>query len=152
MNKILLANPGLTSFSEAMPWCLERSLPCAPPERIVQINFSAESTESRREFPKSRKAIAPSRQVCLYHPRSSVMPWVSSRPTGSKAKVFLKLWTFCLSRLLAKILPSTRPTWPIPLQSLTTKLAGTRILEMYGNICYDTRDHYVNFPWSSEQK
>ena len=25
-------------------------------------------------------------------------------------------------------------------------------LKMYGNICYDSRDHYVNFPWSSEQK
>jgi ribose transport system substrate-binding protein len=25
-------------------------------------------------------------------------------------------------------------------------------LRMYGNICYDSRDHYVNFPWSSEQK
>ena len=25
-------------------------------------------------------------------------------------------------------------------------------LKMYGNICYDTRDNYVNFPWSSEQK
>ena len=25
-------------------------------------------------------------------------------------------------------------------------------LRMYGNICYDNRDHYVNFPWSSEQK
>jgi ribose transport system substrate-binding protein len=25
-------------------------------------------------------------------------------------------------------------------------------LRMYGNICYDTRDHYVNFPWSSERK
>ena len=25
-------------------------------------------------------------------------------------------------------------------------------LEMYGNICYDTRDQYVNFPWSSEAK
>lgn len=24
-------------------------------------------------------------------------------------------------------------------------------LKMYGNICYDTRDQYVNFPWSSEQ-
>ena len=23
---------------------------------------------------------------------------------------------------------------------------------MYGNICYDTRDQYVNFPWSSEDK
>ena len=25
-------------------------------------------------------------------------------------------------------------------------------LRTYGNICYDTRDRYVNFPWSSEQK
>jgi ribose transport system substrate-binding protein len=23
-------------------------------------------------------------------------------------------------------------------------------LKMYGNICYDTRDRYINFPWSSE--
>jgi len=25
-------------------------------------------------------------------------------------------------------------------------------LKMYGNICYDTRDQYLNFPWSSEGK
>lgn len=25
-------------------------------------------------------------------------------------------------------------------------------LKMYGNICFDTRDQYVNFPWSSEAK
>lgn len=25
-------------------------------------------------------------------------------------------------------------------------------LKMYGNICYETRDQYVNFPWSSERK
>jgi ribose transport system substrate-binding protein len=25
-------------------------------------------------------------------------------------------------------------------------------LQMYGNICFDTRDQYVNFPWSSERK
>ena len=25
-------------------------------------------------------------------------------------------------------------------------------LRMYGNICYDTRDRYINFPWSSERK
>jgi len=26
----------------------------------------------------------------------------------------------------------------------------SQYLRMYGNICYDTRDQYVNFPWSSE--
>jgi len=25
-------------------------------------------------------------------------------------------------------------------------------LKMYGNICFDSRDQYVNFPWSSERK
>ena len=25
-------------------------------------------------------------------------------------------------------------------------------LKMYGNICFDTRENYVNFPWSSERK
>lgn len=25
-------------------------------------------------------------------------------------------------------------------------------LKMYGNICYDTRDRYLNFPWSSESR
>jgi ribose transport system substrate-binding protein len=25
-------------------------------------------------------------------------------------------------------------------------------LKRYGNICYDTRDQYINFPWSSERK
>jgi ribose transport system substrate-binding protein len=25
-------------------------------------------------------------------------------------------------------------------------------LKMYGNICFETREHYVNFPWSSERK
>jgi ribose transport system substrate-binding protein len=25
-------------------------------------------------------------------------------------------------------------------------------LRMYGNICYDTRQQYVNFPWSSERR
>ena len=30
--------------------------------------------------------------------------------------------------------------------------AARRYLKMYGNICYDTRDQYVNFPWSSERR
>jgi ribose transport system substrate-binding protein len=27
-----------------------------------------------------------------------------------------------------------------------------RYLKMYGNICFDTRNNYINFPWSSERK
>ncbi len=25
-------------------------------------------------------------------------------------------------------------------------------LRMYGNICFDSRDQYINFPWSSERR
>jgi len=25
-------------------------------------------------------------------------------------------------------------------------------LKMYGNICFDTRENYINFPWSSEAR
>ena len=25
-------------------------------------------------------------------------------------------------------------------------------LKMYGNICFDTRENYINFPWSSETR
>ncbi|MBX3571651.1 MAG: sugar ABC transporter substrate-binding protein, partial [Mesorhizobium sp.] len=25
-------------------------------------------------------------------------------------------------------------------------------LKMYGNICYDSRERYLNFPWSSERR
>ena len=28
----------------------------------------------------------------------------------------------------------------------------TSYLKMYGNICFDTRENFVNFPWSSERK
>ena len=31
-------------------------------------------------------------------------------------------------------------------------LKRSHYLRMYGNICYDTRDKYVNFPWSSESQ
>lgn len=31
-------------------------------------------------------------------------------------------------------------------------LRRSSYLKMYGNICFDTRDQYVNFPWSSELK
>ena len=39
---------------------------------------------------------------------------------------------------------------PGPVYADPTRRA--RYLKMYGNICYDTRDRYVNFPWSSERK
>ena len=38
---------------------------------------------------------------------------------------------------------------PGPVYADRTRL--DRYLTMYGNTCYDTRDDYVNFPWSSEQ-
>ncbi|MEP7239408.1 MAG: sugar ABC transporter substrate-binding protein [Devosia sp.] len=37
-----------------------------------------------------------------------------------------------------------------PAAAFNDPLRRASYLTMYGNICYDTRDQYVNFPWSSE--
>jgi ribose transport system substrate-binding protein len=39
-----------------------------------------------------------------------------------------------------------------PAAAFVDPVRRTNYLRMYGNICYDTRDQYVNFPWSSERK
>ena len=39
-----------------------------------------------------------------------------------------------------------------PAAAYSDPLRRDAYLRMYGNICYDTRDRYVNFPWSSEQE
>ena len=39
-----------------------------------------------------------------------------------------------------------------PASAYLDPVARGTYLKMYGNICYDTRDPYVNFPWSSEQE
>src|ERR1700712_596003 len=39
-----------------------------------------------------------------------------------------------------------------PAAAYSDPLRRDGYLRMYGNICYDTRDRYVNFPWSSEQE
>lgn len=37
-----------------------------------------------------------------------------------------------------------------PAAAFADPVRRAEYLSMYGNICYDTRDQYVNFPWSSE--
>ena len=102
--------------------------------------------------PALHQYLVPTRRASLWPRRSSATPWVSSPPTGLRAKVFRKRWTFFPSRSHETISPGTRPTWSIlPLYTLIP-IDETAYLKMYGNICYDTRDRYVNFPWSSEQK
>ncbi|MCW6513264.1 sugar ABC transporter substrate-binding protein, partial [Hyphomicrobiales bacterium BP6-180914] len=39
-----------------------------------------------------------------------------------------------------------------PAEAYRDPVRRSAYLVPYGNICYDTRDRYVNFPWSSEQK
>ena len=47
---------------------------------------------------------------------------------------------------------STRPISPIRPRVYADPARRDSYLKMYGNICYDTRDQYVNFPWSSERR
>jgi hypothetical protein len=37
-----------------------------------------------------------------------------------------------------------------PVAVFADQTRGDTYLWMYGNICHDMRDRYVNFPWSSE--
>ena len=76
----------------------------------------------------------------------------STPPTGSKARASRRRWISCRARSPARTSPSTRPTSPTPRRSTPIPARRDAYLKMYGNICYDTRDQYVNFPWSSETK
>jgi ribose transport system substrate-binding protein len=42
--------------------------------------------------------------------------------------------------------------WANPAAVFVDPARRDEYLKMYGNICYDTRDQYINFPWSSEAK
>jgi ribose transport system substrate-binding protein len=42
--------------------------------------------------------------------------------------------------------------WANPAAVFVDPARRDKYLKMYGNICYDTRDQYINFPWSSELK
>jgi ribose transport system substrate-binding protein len=39
-----------------------------------------------------------------------------------------------------------------PARVYRTESERNTYLKMYGNICFDTRDRYLNFPWSSESR
>lgn len=42
--------------------------------------------------------------------------------------------------------------WINPAKVFADPRRRNEYLRMYGNICYDKRDRYVNFPWSSETR
>ena len=84
--------------------------------------------------------------------RSSATPWVSTRPTGSKARASRRRWTSFLARSAPRTWRPTKPISPIPAAVYADPARRDSYLKMYGNICYDTRDQYVNFPWSSEAR
>ena len=46
----------------------------------------------------------------------------------------------------------TNETWQTPAPFISDLQKRALYLRMYGNICFDTRDQYINFPWSSERR
>lgn len=42
--------------------------------------------------------------------------------------------------------------WENPAAVFADPVRRQNYLKMYGNICYDSRDNYLNFPWSSETR
>jgi len=53
--------------------------------------------------------------------------------------------------LTAQNLPDYQADMAAPGQVWSDPARRDRYLKFYGNICYDSRDSYLNFPWSSEQ-
>ena len=99
-----------------------------------------------------KKGTAPTRPASACLRRSSATPWGSTPPTGSKARASRRRWTSFRARSPTRTSRSTRPISPIPAAVYADPARRDAYLKMYGNICYDTRDQYVNFPWSSETK
>jgi ribose transport system substrate-binding protein len=56
------------------------------------------------------------------------------------------------SALTAENLPQYEADLADPAAVYADPVRRDAYLKMYGNICYDTRDQYVNFPWSSERR
>jgi ribose transport system substrate-binding protein len=56
------------------------------------------------------------------------------------------------SALTAENLPQYEADLADPASVYADPVRRDAYLKMYGNICYDTRDQYVNFPWSSETR
>ena len=83
---------------------------------------------------------------------SSATPWGSTPPTGSRARAFRKRWTSFPSALTGDNLAQYEADLADPAAVYDDPARRDVYLKMYGNICYDTRDQYVNFPWSSEAK
>ncbi len=54
--------------------------------------------------------------------------------------------------LNSQILPQYQADIADPRAVYSDAARRDRYLKFYGNICFDSRSNYVNFPWSSEQK
>ena len=141
-----------TSCSAPIRSCSARSRRCAPPARRGPTSSSAASTASPRRSPRSRRRrpLQGERQprlagVRLCHgPARRRLARRQEHPAGDGHPA---------DRAdAARTSRNTKPTSPIPARVYADPARRDAYLRMYGNICYDTRDQYLNFPWSSERK
>ena len=127
-----------------------RSQRCAKPARHATISFSAESTRagSRRRDQEGRPLQGEHRpelagfRLCDGPPRGRLARR-QEHPAGVGHPA---------ERAHRAEHRAIRDRSCRPRRGLRRHKRGDAYLKMYGNICYDTRDHYVNFPWSSERK
>jgi hypothetical protein len=102
------------------------------------------------DIPISSKDRVYVKLASLYRLPRSDMPWVNSPPIGLMAKVFRRAVDILLITLTSDNIAQYEADLADPAAVYADATRKSSYLKMYGNTCCDTRDRYVNFPWSSE--
>ena len=152
MNTILLANPDIDVVlgADAVVLGALKALRAAGKDRPDQflggIDGEPEAvTEIKKGTTPYKASIALSSPVFGYAMGQFGADWLIGRSVPQAMDILpIALTKDNIARYEAELVD--------PASAYKDPVRRDTYLKMYGNICYDTRDQYVNFPWSSEQK
>jgi ribose transport system substrate-binding protein len=152
MNTILLANPNIDVVlgADAVVLGALKALRAAGKDRPDQflggIDGEPEAVSELKKGASPYKAtISLASPVFGYAMGQFAADWLMGKSVPQAMDILPIALTKDNIRQYEADLADPAPVYNDPLRRDT-------YLKMYGNICYDTRDQYVNFPWSSEQK
>lgn len=152
MNTILQANPdidvvlGADTVVLGALAALEASGKARPDQFLGGIDGEAEAVASIL-MPNSpyKASVALSSPVFAYAMGQFTADWLE----GKSVPQAMDVLPFALT---AENIPQYQADQEDPAAVWADPERRDVYLSMYGNICYDTRDQYVNFPWSSESE
>lgn len=150
MNTILLANPDVDVVlgSDAVVLGALKALRAAGKDRPDQflggIDGEPEAVSEIKKGDSPFKAsIALSSPVFGYAMGQFAADWLEGKSIPQAIDILP-------IALTSENIGQYQADWVNPAGVFSDPARKDRYLKMYGNICYDTRDQYVNFPWSSE--